>query len=211
MKRRDILKCSIAGMLGLTITPDIFANADIRQRKFCNVGNSSNASQLLIDKWGKNHLTYYMRGRDTREMEADVWDNEFKLAFDAWSEVTPLTFKEVDDYNSCDITINVSRRWLRGYGRRGGILASAQLPPRSNFNGRLGTTFDLAENWALPGSENGIILRSVACHEIGHLLGLGHTRDENALMYPYINSSTRQFHGPQEDDITKIQGLYGTP
>ena len=151
MKRRDVLKCSVAGMLRLAITPNVFASRDGRKRKFCNVENSSNTARLIIDKWGKNHLTYYMRSRDTKEMEADVWDNEFKLAFDAWSEVTPLTFKEVDNYDSCDITISVSRRWLRGYGRRGGILASAQLPPRNNFNGRLGTTFEYEEEGFMQG------------------------------------------------------------
>ena len=64
--------------------------------------------------------------------------------------------------------------------------------------------FDLAEYWVVPDGDSGIILRSVACHEIGHLLGLDHSNDKNALMYPYINDALK----PRDDDIIKIQKLY---
>ena len=46
----------------------------------------------------------------------------------------------------------------------------------------------------------------MAAHEIGHLLGLDHSEDENALMFPYINNALK----PREDDIIKIQQLYGS-
>ena len=68
----------------------------------------------------------------------------------------------------------------------------------------------MAENWILPVeaiTEYGTILRSVAAHEIGHLLGLDHSNDPDALMYPYINDALE----PREDDTKKIQRLYGKP
>jgi len=205
MERRDLLRCGMAGMLGLTITPNVFASRK-RKGRLCGVGSLTSTAQIFKDKWGKRHLTYYMNGRDTGEMKADVWDNEFRLAFDSWSEVTPITFERSDNFNNSNIIITVSRRKRSGYGRSGGILASAQLPHRRNFNGTLWTTFDLAEHWTLPNNDDGIILRSVACHEIGHLLGLDHSKDEDALMYPYINDALK----PRKDDIARIQKLYGS-
>ena len=69
---------------------------------------------------------------------------------------------------------------------------------------------DLAENWITPVesiTEHGTILRTVAAHEIGHLLGLHHSDNRDALMYPYVNGAL----APRQDDINKIQRLYGKP
>jgi predicted Zn-dependent protease len=157
------------------------------------------------DRWGKKHLTYFMLGRDTRDMDLEIWDAQFKLAFESWSEVCPLTFSQVDSQREADFIIGVSRRRKLGFGKSGGILAWAQMPPYRNFDGQLLTVFDLAEDWVVPEEKGGIILRTVAAHEIGHLLGLYHSEDETALMYPYLNDALN----PRADDIEKIQLLYG--
>ena len=45
-----------------------------------------------------------------------------------------------------------------------------------------------------------------ALHEIGHILGLEHSDDENSVMWPYFNKNHTSL---QEDDIKGIQALYG--
>ena len=52
-----------------------------------------------------------------------------------------------------------------------------------------------------------IDLYTVALHEAGHALGLGHTDDPNAVMYPYYRFGAVL----SDDDIAGIQSLYGSP
>ena len=175
---------------------------------FLGINFSLNDELSAKGLFGKNRGCYCGVGIETGDMEAEVWDNEFKSAFDAWSEVSPLTFRQVGKGKEFDFVISVGSRRREKFGRSGSVLAWAQMPPSRRYDGVLLTKFDLAENWILPGSKDqGIILRSVACHEIGHLLGLEHSVDPDALMYPYINNALK----PRNDDIKKIQRLYGKP
>ena len=50
-------------------------------------------------------------------------------------------------------------------------------------------------------------LYTVALHEAGHALGLGHTDDPNTIMYPYYRFGA----GLSSGDIAGVQALYGSP
>ena len=52
----------------------------------------------------------------------------------------------------------------------------------------------------------GYRLPQVAVHELGHLLGLSHSYNENAIMSNF--TETRSI-APHSDDITAIEALYG--
>jgi hypothetical protein len=52
-----------------------------------------------------------------------------------------------------------------------------------------------------------IDLYTVALHEAGHALGLGHTDDPNTIMYPYYRFGA----GLSSGDIAGVQALYGNP
>lgn len=136
----------------------------------------------------------------------------FSNAFDRWSEVTPLTFTETPVYISADIRIGFySGDHGDGEPFDGtlGTLAHAFSPP----NGRLHLDGD--EDWVIDGSiltSSGfaaIDLESVAVHEIGHILGLGHSSVENSIMFPTISSGSRKVE-LDTDDIEGVQVLYGS-
>jgi hypothetical protein len=60
------------------------------------------------------------------------------------------------------------------------------------------------QNWNI-GAD--IDVYTVALHEAGHALGLGHTDDPNTIMYPYYRFGA----GLSSGDIAGVQALYGSP
>jgi hypothetical protein len=85
----------------------------------------------------------------------------------------------------------------------GGVLAHTFYPVPLNPEPIAGDMhFDADEGWKI-GADTDVF--SVALHEAGHALGLGHTDKPNAVMYPYYHLVT----GLTADDIAGIQSLYG--
>lgn len=58
-------------------------------------------------------------------------------------------------------------------------------------------------------STSGYVLFMVAAHEFGHSLGLSHSNDPGALMYPVYSYSNPDTYILPRDDVNGIQSLYG--
>lgn len=156
-------------------------------------------------KWNKNKLTYYIKNRD-RDLSPEIWDEAIRKAFHNWTDVANMSFSQVSSSNA-DIIMEIGSGPRDEFDGPSGTLAWAQLPPGNNS--QLLMKFDVAETWVTNPGNRGILLTNVACHEIGHLLGLEHSRVQSALMAPYYSESIST---PQNrDDIPRIQNLYGKP
>lgn len=83
----------------------------------------------------------------------------------------------------------------------GGVLAHAFYPTSGELH------LDDTEQW-VDSKEEGVDIMTVAAHELGHALGLGHSAVPGALMAPYYQGYDPEFALPQ-DDIDAIQSLYG--
>ncbi|KAK7252339.1 hypothetical protein RIF29_36204 [Crotalaria pallida] len=164
-----------------------------------------------MQRWpeGTEELTYAF---DPDNGLDDVVKGVFKNAFDRWSNVTTITFRETTSYASANIKIGFySGDHGDGEPFDGvlGTLAHAFSPTNGRFH------LDMAEDWVATGDvtasdlSNAVDLESVAVHEIGHLLGLGHSSVEEAIMYPTITARTRKVE-LANDDIQGIQVLYGS-
>lgn len=152
-------------------------------------------------KWPKTLLTYgFKPGFPIEFMPA------IGLAFYKWAGATNFEFLPtfIGDQNA-DLHI----AFVSGdhgdnapFDGPGGVLAHASPPTFGQFH------LDATEPWSIGAAPEKIDMISVAMHEIGHLLGLEHSKVEAAVMYPYIG------HGVDkttlnEDDIAGIRALYG--
>ncbi|XP_046926382.1 stromelysin-1-like [Lynx rufus] len=161
-----------------------------------------------LPKWRKTHLTYRIVNY-TLDLPREAVDSAFEKALKAWEEVTPLTFSKIYE-GEADIMIFFAVREhgdFIPFDGPGNILGHAYAPgPGINGDAH----FDDDEQWTKDTSGTNLFL--VAAHELGHSLGLYHSADPTALMYPVYNPRTdlTRFRLAQ-DDVNGIQSLYGPP
>uniref|UniRef100_A0A8B9LGA2 interstitial collagenase n=1 Tax=Astyanax mexicanus TaxID=7994 RepID=A0A8B9LGA2_ASTMX len=157
-------------------------------------------------KWSTNKLTYRIENYTPDMSQAEVEDSIVR-ALKVWSDVTPLRFTRI--YSGvADIMISFGARDhgdAYPFDGPNGFLAHAFFPS-PGIGGD--AHFDEDETFTFT-SQNGYILFLVAAHEFGHALGLDHSRDPGALMYPnYSSRDVSTFVLPQ-DDVNGIQSIYG--
>ncbi|XP_072467353.1 matrilysin [Notamacropus eugenii] len=157
-------------------------------------------------KWHSKVVTYRISSY-TEDLPHSTVDKLVEKAFDMWSEVSKLTFKKVNTRHA-DIVIDFPKRvhWdYQPFDGPGGTLAHA-FAPGEGLGGD--AHFDKEELWS-DGRTVGINFLWVATHEFGHSLGLAHSSDPDAVMYPTYGTKNPMDFSLSEDDIRGIQKLYG--
>ncbi|XP_062872526.1 collagenase 3 [Trichomycterus rosablanca] len=208
-KSSDTLNTKIRQMqsfLGLNVTGNLDDNTlNIMKKARCGVPDVAEYNHFPRDiKWQNNLVTFRITNY-TPDLKKEDVDRAVHNALMVWSDVTPLKFKRLHEGNA-DIMISFGR------GEHGdhnpfdgpeGLLAHA-YPPGIGIGGD--THFDDDEHWTKNSHAYNLFL--VAAHEFGHALGMAHSNDPGALMFP-IYSYFRGFP-LSEDDIKGIQALYGS-
>ncbi|XP_006833838.1 PREDICTED: stromelysin-1 [Chrysochloris asiatica] len=195
---------------GLEVTGKLDSNTlEVMHKPRCGVPDVGHFSTFPgSPKWRKTHLTYRIV-EYTQDLSRDAVDSAIEKALKVWAEVTPLTFSRIHE-GEADIMISFA---VKGHGDffpfdgPGNTLAHA-FSPGPGIDGD--AHFDDDEQWTE--DKTGTNLFLVAAHELGHSLGLFHSNNIEALMYPLYNPLTdlARFHLSQ-DDVNGIQSLYGPP
>ncbi|XP_038564900.1 collagenase 3-like [Micropterus salmoides] len=157
-------------------------------------------------KWTKNSLTYRIENY-TPDMPVSEVDDSIEKALQVWAKVTPLRFTRINS-GTADIMISFGRQEHGDYypfDGPGSTLAHA-FSPGPGIGGD--AHFDEDETFTFR-SNKGYVLFMVAAHEFGHSLGLSHSNDRSALMYPTYSYANPDTFVLPRDDVNGIQSLYG--
>ncbi len=169
--------------------------------RFCGI--AENFATRYDQKWPKTELTWH---HGSRFHHATV-----EAALKVWADASTLTFTY--DPSDPDLRFSLVPR-EHGDGHPfdgpGGRLAHAFLPDFYLDFGLEGQAhFDESEDWGVGDNHTARFdLLTVLIHEIGHLLGLGHSQEPGSVMYPFYYRMSRIL---APDDVDGIQALYGAP
>ncbi len=159
------------------------------------------------DSAGKVAVQYFIRSL-TDQLDPATSRSEIERALREWTRYANFTLTPAVQQGANRTIDILFARGTHGdsypFDGRGGALAHTFYPAPPNPEPVAGDMhFDGDEPWAVGTT---VDLYSVALHEAGHALGLGHSDRPGAVMYPYYRLST----GLSDDDIAGIRALYGS-
>ena len=141
------------------------------------------------------------------------WKAQFAKAATVWQKVANVNFSLVSD-NGAALGVagnqqNDSRFGdirIGGYAMDSSILAFAYLAPPANGGTDAGDMFfNTSQSWQINGTTYDLM--TVAVHELGHAIGMGHSNVSTAAMYPAYNGTKEAVN---TDDTSGIRTIYNS-
>lgn len=190
------IKKQYAAFHGLSNSQDV--EEHLVQPRMCALPDTMPISNQVC-KWPDNHVTWDIVA-DIRGLSRQQVQDGITEALNRWVKVCGIRPEFTPGNPQARILVG-----SRGIDGAFGVLAESELPCGAS---QCHQWYDNGENWALfDGPGKGIDFVRVACHELGHALGMNHIGSGNLLAPVYsLNIWT-----PQAGDIADMQARYGPP
>lgn len=177
----------------------------IVDRVNCGCGNRDvENARAGVCQWETANISYYVAATPSGLSEEEARD-AYRRAWNSWEEVCGLVVTETANRNQAHVVMDVGRGRRAGFDGRSGTLAWSELPCGTK---QVLQRYDLDEVYGTSSAGGRIILENVACHEIGHAIGISHISPSagRALMNPTYSPNVPAPLGP---DIAEAVSRYG--
>ncbi len=171
--------------------------ANLMSRRRCGLPDMQLRDDTLC-KWPMNRIAYFSE-LTLPGLSVEQVTTAYDIACQQWSAVCGVELIRAKSYRSANIHARSGVGGKNGLDSRGGTLAWSDTPCDVRHNSRIKQMYDEAEDWSFN------MLVAVACHEVGHALGLPHLPKGN-LMGAYFDPNVTT---PQKGDIREIVLRYG--
>ncbi|XP_044297749.1 collagenase 3-like [Varanus komodoensis] len=157
------------------------------------------------NRWQVSNLTFRVVNY-TLDLGWEEVDEAIQKALQLWNDVIPLHFTKISN-GTADIMLSFVTKEHGDFFPFDGPLGNLAhaFPPGDDIGGDI--HFDDDETWT--NDFRAFNLYAVAAHEFGHALGLEHSTNPEALMYPLYTFRDLKDIALSEDDVEGIQALYG--
>lgn len=164
-------------------------------RRYCRNPDRLEPAKELC-RWPHSPVRVYVNFSIGSFSAGDVRE-AFAWSLDRWGSVSGFRWEFVDRPEDANILPDKGR--IDGNAN---TLAWSYLPCGFGADGVAKQLYDSSDSVLVRSYE---FLRAVILHELGHALGLEHSTDERAIMYPAARDNVLDLGG---DDIPRIKELY---
>ncbi|WP_369264647.1 matrixin family metalloprotease [Streptomyces sp. R35] len=160
--------------------------------------------------WNRRELTYTF-DIGTNDTAGTTEFDAVRRALRTWSAAVPIGFTEVTAAQNPDIRIGWRPANDPDLSMVGGTLAHADFPPGcgvvTNAMPKPVHFDDEEHNWSVGAAADSFDVDTVALHELGHILGLGHSSVSGSVMFPTVRPNFT-LQSLTADDLSGVRALY---
>jgi hypothetical protein len=194
---------------GLPVTGDFDETTrDLATTSRCGLPDLSGGIDFATQcAWTKWSLTYHF---DVATADCAGEFQAVRNALATWAAAVPLTFTETGS-GTPDVQIGWRPANDPDHSMVGGVLAHADFPPGcsvvTNTLPKPVHFDDTEHTWCIGAVANQFDVETVALHELGHIIGLGHSSVAGSVMFPTVSANFTK-RALTADDISGAKALY---